>query len=182
MQTEYVKRTEIALRIQKRDSMGRSPQQVEAMEANDPRPLKLSEATKHVHALVEEACGDYPKCLYKLAMRKGVPAGDVANPDYPLPLDAAIDLGLDEVGFKVVGKNRQDGGHVVVRLPWITKLVGVLREDLTVDLKAAQEEERNLLAKGWVDHPSKLKGLPVPHAEQPFDDEPNGTGRTGKAA
>jgi hypothetical protein len=155
------------------------------MEQNDPRPVKLSDATKTVHALVEEACVDYPKCLYKLAMRKGVPAGDVANPDYPLPLDAAIELGLDEVGFKIVGKNRTDGGHVVVRLPYITKLVGVLREDLTVDTAAAKVEEAKLLAAGWVDHPSKLKGLPVPHAEQPFDDDepkPNGNGRTGKAA
>jgi hypothetical protein len=95
---------------------------------------------------------------------------------------------LANLGFKVIGRNRDSVGHVIVRLPYVTRLVGALRDDLTVDIEAAKAEEEKLRKLGWVDSPSKIKGLPTPPSEQPFDalpdDEPkpNGNGRTGKAA
>src|SRR5207253_6855261 len=111
-----------------------------------------------------------------------------ANPDYPMPFDLAQQLGLTELGFKVIGRNRDSAGNVVVRLPWVTRLVGELRDDLSIDIDGARAEEKKLLAQGWVSSPSEIKGLPTPPAEQDFDplpeDEPkpNGNGRVGKAA
>jgi hypothetical protein len=183
LQTEVVKQEEIVIRRVKLDSMGRTPEQVKAMSENDPRPLKLGEKTKAIQEHIGETCSQYPKVLYRLALKNGLPAGDVQNPDYPLPFDLAAQLGLTEMGFKVIGKNRDSAGHVVVRLPYITRLVGVVRENLTVDVEAARAEEARLLKLGWVDSPSKIKGLPTPPTEQEFDplpDEepkPNGTGR-----
>jgi hypothetical protein len=183
MQAEIVNRTERVLRIQGTDSMGRTAKQRADMEANDPKPLKLNEATRAVHAICETEHSQYPKCMYRLALKDGKPAGDVASPDYPMPYDLAQQLGLTDMGFKVVGKNRDSAGNVVVRLPYITRLVGTVKDDLTIDIEAAQAEEAKLAKQGWVTAPHLIRGLPTPPAEQPFDalppeDEgkPNGNG------
>jgi hypothetical protein len=185
MQATYQEKKEIVLRVQKLDSMGRTKEIREAMEKNDPRPPKLGETTTAVHELVTENCGEFPKAMYRLALKNGLPAGDVASPDYPMPWDIAEQNGLTNSGFKVIGRNRDSLGNVVVRHPYVTRLVGKLREDLTVDLDAARAEEKKLRAQGWVSSPSEIKGLPTPPSEQGFDalpDEPNGNVRTGKAA
>jgi hypothetical protein len=173
MQAEYVERKDIVLRLTKTDSMGRTPKQKADMEANDPKPLKLGEATQAVHAICAEEHKEYPKAMYRLALKNGKPAGDLASPDYPLPWDLAAQLGLTESGFKVIGKNRDSPGNVVVRHPYITKLVGTRRDDLTIDVEAARAEEADLRKKGWVDSPSKIKGLPTLPAEQDFDPLPD---------
>src|SRR5467141_1467862 len=99
MQATYQEKKEIVLRVQKLDSMGRTKEQREAMEKNDPpRMPKLGEATTAVHEIVKETCSEFPKALYRLALRNGLPAGDVKDPDYPLPFDLAQQLGLTESG------------------------------------------------------------------------------------
>jgi hypothetical protein len=173
MQAEYIESKELVLRIKKTDSMGRTKDVREAMEKNDPKPHKLNEATQAIHEIVGERCGQYPKAMYRLALRGGKPAGDLASPDYPLPADLARQCGLDNQGFKVIGATRDSPGNVIVRLPYITRVVGVMREDLTVDVEAAKAEEARLLKLGWVDSPSKIKGLPTPPAEQDFDPLPD---------
>lgn len=172
MKAEIVERAERVLRISKTDSMGRTREVREAMEKNDPRPPKLGEGTLQVHAICADEHKEYPKAMYRLALKNGKPAGDIANPDYPLPWDLALQLGLTESGFKVIGKNSNSPGNVVVRFPYITRLVGVVRDDLTVDVEAAKAEEAELRRDGWVDSPSKIKGLPTPPAEEPFDPLP----------
>lgn len=184
MQTERIKEERVLLRIKKLDSMGRTREQVKAMELNDPPPLKLNDDTIFTHDQIAESCSEYPKALCKLALRNGLPAGDIANPDYPLPWDLAAQLGLDTMGFKVIGKNRESAGNVVVRLPYITRTVGKMNDDLTIDVESARKEEQELRRKGWVDSPSKLRGLPTAPAEQPFDPDPlpDGPGnQTGQA-
>jgi hypothetical protein len=188
MQAEYIERKDMILRIKQKDSMGRTREVREAMEKNDPKPVKLGEATRAVHAICEAEHVQYPKAMYRLALKDGKPAGDIASPDYPLPFDLAQQLSLTDLGFKVIGKNRDSVGNVIVRHPWVTKLVGTVREDLTIDVEAAKAEEAELRKKGWVDSPSKIKGLPTPPAEQDFDplpDEdvkPNGSGRAANKA
>jgi hypothetical protein len=173
MKAEYVERKEMVLRIQKTDSMGRTRAQREAMEKNDPKPVKPGDAALQVHAICAEEHSEYPKCMYRLALRDGKPAGDIASPDYPLPFDLALQLGLTESGFKVIGKNHNSPGNVIVRHPWITRSVGTVRDDLSIDVEAAKAEEARLRKLGWVDSPSKIKGLPVPPAEQEFDALPD---------
>jgi hypothetical protein len=181
MRAEITERKERVLRIIKTDSMGRTPDQVEAMEINALKPLKLNEATKAVHAICAEEHSLYPKAMYRLALKNGKPAGDIANPDYPMPFDLALQCGLADLGFKVINKSATSPGNIIVRLPWITRTVGIVREDLTIDIEAARAEEADLRRKGWVDSPSKIKGLPTPPAEQPFDplpeETPNGNGK-----
>jgi hypothetical protein len=173
MRAEIVERKERVLRITKTDSMGRTKAQRDAMEANEVKPPKLGEGTQQVHAICAEEHSVYPKAMYRLALRDGKPAGDVANPDYPMPFDLAQQCGLTDSGFKVIGKNRDSVGNVVVRHAWITRLVGALKDDLSIDVELAKAEEADLRKKGWVDSPSKLKGLPVPPAEQDFDPIPD---------
>jgi hypothetical protein len=181
MQAEYIERKDMVLRITKKDSMGRTAKQRADMEANDPKPLKLGDGTQAVHEICRTEHVEYPKAMYRLALKDGKPAGDIASPDYPLPFDLAQQLGLTDLGFKVIGKNRDSVGNVIVRHPWITRLVGVVKEDLTVDVEAARAEEAKLRKEGWVDSPSKIKGLPVPPAEREFDplpdEKPNGHAR-----
>lgn len=188
MQTERIKEERVLIRIKKTDSMGRTAEVRKAMEANDPRPIKLDDDTLFIHDTVAEACSEFPKAMYRLALRNGKPAGDEAAPSYPMPFDLAQQLGLDTLGFKVIGKNRDSAGNVVVRLPYITRMVGVLNPDMTVDVQAARAEEARLRKLGWVDSPSKIKGLPVPSVEQPFDELPeedsnsNGSGLAASAS
>src|SRR6266851_1055833 len=90
MQATYQEKKEIVLRVQKLDSMGRTAEVRLAMEKNDPpRMPKLGEATTAVHEMVTENCGEYPKAMYRLALKNGLPAGDIKDKDYPLPFDLA---------------------------------------------------------------------------------------------
>lgn len=182
MQAEYVERKDMILRITKKDSMGRTAKQRADMEQNDPKPPKLGDATLAVHAICAQEHSEFPKALYRLALRDGKPAGDIANPDYPLPFDLAAQLGLTDSGFKVIGKTRDSVGNVIVRHPWVTRLVGTVNEDLTIDVEAAKAEEARLRKLGWVDSPSKIKGLPTPPAEREFDPLPDGPGNQTQQA
>jgi hypothetical protein len=173
MRAEIAERKELVLRIEKTDSMGRTRAQRLAMEKNDPRPINPGEAALQVAAICETEHREYPKAMYRLALRGGKPAGDIANPDYPLPFDLALQLGLADCGFKIIGKNHNSPGNVIVRHPWITRTVGTVRDDLSVDVEVAKVEEARLRKLGWVDSPSQIKGLPTPPAEQEYDPLPD---------
>lgn len=173
MKAEVLETTQRVLRITKTDSMGRSRDVREAMEKNDPRPHKLGEGTLEVHAICASEHSEFPKAMYRLALRKGVPAGDEQFPSFPMPFDLAQQCGLSDLGFRIINKTASSPGNVVVRLPYITRLVGAVKDDLTIDVEAARAEEAQLRKLGWVDHPSKIKGLPVAPAEEPFDPLPD---------
>lgn len=175
MRAQIEERTERVLRIQKVDSMGRTRETREAMETNERhlRHWKIGDAALEIAAIVGQEHSTYPKAMYRLALKNGQPAGDIKDPDYPLPFDLAQQLGLTECGFRVIGKNANSPGNVVVRLPYITRMVGVVQEDLSIDLEAARAEEERLRKLGWVDSPNKIKGLPVPAAEQGYDPLPD---------
>src|SRR2546429_667587 len=113
--------------------MGRTREVRDAMEQNDPKPHKLGDATRAVHSIVAEEHAQYPRVMYRLALKNGLPAGDIANPDYPMPFDLAAQAGLADLGFKVINRTATSPGNVIVRLPYVTRLVGTVREDLTVD-------------------------------------------------
>jgi hypothetical protein len=185
MRAEFHQRTERVLRLTKTDSMGRTPEQIEAMEQNELKPPKLSEATRAVHAICADEHREYPKALYRLALRKGVPAGDEVAPNFPMPYDLALQCGEADKGFRVINKTATSPGNVILRYAWVTRLVGEIKDDLSVDVAAARAEEAELRKKGWVSSPSEIKGLPTPSVEAPYDPLPdevlevkaNGNGR-----
>jgi hypothetical protein len=172
MRAEFVRREERVLRVTKTDEMGRSPEQIEAMSLNEIKPPKLSESTRAVHAICAEEHGEFPKVMYRLALRKGVPAGDEAAPNYPMPYDLALQCGEADKGFRVINKTSTSPGNVILRYAWQTRLVGKINDDLSIDIEAARAEEADLRRKGWVDSPSKIKGLQTPPVEEPFDPLP----------
>jgi len=184
-------------KLREKDSMGRSPEQVEAMAQNEMRPLKLSAETREAHESAAEVLSEFPKCMYKVAISpKGIFEGDDPSPNYPMPFDAAADLGLDDVGFKVKGRKREDGGSVSVKLPYKTRSIGQVRAIIDtqnrvvgfapLDIAACKAEEEALRKAGWVDSPNKLKYPPEylwlvrRVLGQPEDAEPvNGNGHKG---
>ena len=156
------------------DSMGRTPELVKAMEDNAPKRV----VARGVHAsfaqMVAQQCQRYPRVMYKLALKKGVPSGDEIDPGYPMPYDLAQSIGHHEKGFLVVGKSRESVGNVIRRHPYRTVSCGVLRPDYTLDFEASERMEKQLLAEGWVDSLSKVEGLPVmTTVEEPFDEPPS---------
>src|SRR5882724_9400298 len=122
-------RDEQVMYVVETDSMGRTPEQIEAMEKNELRPHRLSKRDKAYAERVSKECASYPKVMYRLALRKGCPAGDETAPSYPLPHDLAASLNITDRGYKVLGKTRDSGGYLLVRHPWITKSVAVFVND-----------------------------------------------------
>lgn len=159
--------------VEEVDSMGRTPEQIEAMDKNlIPAPKVRGKHLIYAQHIAREQ-KDYPKAMYRLALRKGVPAGDEVNPSYPMPFDLAQQTGYAEQGFKIINKTMNSQGHVVVRHPYQTRLVGVINKDGSVNLEATLKEEKELMAKGWVDAISKIVGLPKKdNAEEDFDPLP----------
>lgn len=200
MEARIVEKKEHVLRIVPRDSMGRTKEQARDMEKNENhlrRGPKLSEADSNVHTIAAENLSEFPKTLYETAVTKdGVPCGDELLPGCPLAFDLAASDGLDDVGFKIVGKKRDDGGHVVVRYPWKTHKCGVMLDEITCDVEASRSEEKRLRARGCVEHPSKLKLPDTPVIRWFFskseptvelwsesqDAKPNGKAQIGKTA
>lgn len=162
---------ELRFRIKKLDSAGRTPEQVKAMDISNPiRPVQLGVADQGFAEMIREQQAQYPKCMYRLALRDGKPAGDVVNPNYPMPFDLAVMVGIPENHFRVIGKTKDSGGYVEVRHPYMSQSVGVTRPDGSVDLPASQKQEKELRAKGWVDRIEDIKGLPqMTVAEPPLD-------------
>lgn len=168
-------RDEQVMYVVETDSMGRTPEQIEAMEINGVKPHRLNKRDQAYAQRVSKECATYPKVMYRLALRKGIPAGDELNPNYPMPFDLAQSLGVSDKGFKVLGKTRDSGGYLQVRHPWLTKSVVVYVNDDpfgAIDHKASAKLEEKLVADGWVYSPSELQGLPEEHVDEEFDPIP----------
>jgi len=73
--------------------------------------------------------GEYPKALYRLALSSQGERGDVKSPGYE----------------KIVTNDSGIAARVVEYHVYVTRKV------------ANMKEEQELLKKGWVDHPDKLK-------------------------
>jgi hypothetical protein len=110
--------------------------------------------------------------MYRLALKNGNPAGDEINPSYPLPFDLAQMIGVPEGQFKVIGKTRDSGGYVVLRHPYQSTSVGVVRHDASIDIEASKKQEKELRSKGWVDRIQDIKGLPELISDNTFDPLP----------
>lgn len=152
---------ELRIRVKKIDSAGRTPEQVDAMARNELRPYKLSEHDLAYAHLISEEQSEYPKVMYRFRMKNGKPAGDEINPSYPLPFDLAQMIGVPQDQFSVIGKTRDSGGYVVLRHPYQTISVGVVKHDGSIDLAATKKQEKELREKGWVDRIQDIKGLPT---------------------
>jgi len=166
------------------DSMGRTPEQVEAMEKNELRPHRLSKRDKAYAERVSHECASYPKVMYRLALKRGIPAGDEVAPSYPMPHDLAQSLDITDKGFKVMGKTRDSGGYILVRHPYITKsVVAYVNNDPNglIDAKASYELEQKLRSEGWVDNPNDLPGLPDLAPVEEFDPIPVPAKKEAKA-
>jgi hypothetical protein len=171
----YRPRDEQVMYVVETDSMGRTPEQIEAMEKNEAKPPRLGKRDKAHAQRVAIENATYPKVLYRLALRKGIPAGDELAPSYPMPFDLAQNLGVSDKGFKVLGKTRDSGGYILLRHPYVTMRVAVFVNDDPnglIDHKASYALEQKLVADGWVDHPNKIEGLPEEQVEEPFDPVP----------
>jgi hypothetical protein len=168
-------RDEQVMYVVETDSMGRTPEQIEAMEKNELRPHRLSKRDKAYAERVSKECASYPKVMYRLALKKGTPAGDEVAPSYPMPHDLAQSLGITDRNFKIMGKTRDSGGYVLVRHPYITKSVAIFINDDpngAIDYKASAELEKKLKADGWVNNPNEIQGLPEHKAEEDYDPIP----------
>ena len=163
---------ELRIRVKKIDSAGRTQEQVDAMARNELRPYKLSEHDQAFAHLISEEQNIYPKVMYRLALKNGKPAGDEINPSYPLPFDLAQMIGVPEGQFKVIGKTRDSGGYVVLRHPYQSVSVGVIRHDASIDIEATKRQEKELRSKGWVDRVQDIKGLPELISDNTFDPLP----------
>lgn len=160
---------EVRMRVKLLDSAGRTREQVEAMEKNAYRAPKIAAEDQVFAEFIAAEQQEYPKVMYKLAMRGGKPAGDEVSPSYPLPFDLAQMVGIPEGTFKVIGKTPTSGGYLVVRHPYRTKSVGVIRSDQSIDDRASAKLEKEMLADGWVHSIAEIKGLPKPLVDDEYD-------------
>jgi hypothetical protein len=169
------KNNEMVLVREVRDSAGRTDQQVRAMEQNDPEPPHIS-ATDRLYAeqiAMENAV--WPKVMYHLAVKwpkkDGKPDttaepilnGDRINPNYPMPYALALENGFQG---QITGHGTDKAVNVVH--PYKTCFVPIGWDPLfpmAIDEKECAAQVVKLEKEGWVDHPSKLKGLPEKAAE-----------------
>lgn len=171
----YRPRDEQVMYVVETDSMGRTPEQIEAMEKNELKAPRLSKRDKAHAERVRAENASYPKVMYRLALKRGIPAGDEVAPSYPMPFDLAQSLNIMDKGFKVMGKTRDSGGYILQKYPYITQRVAVFLNDDPngmIDHKASSELEKKLRAEGWVEHPNKIVGLPEEAPEEQFDPIP----------
>lgn len=161
---------EMVLIREVRDSAGRTDDQVEAMEKNDPKPPKVRGTDALYARQIAEEQAIYPKVMYKLAVKypkkdgkpdltaEPVLKGDRINPNYPMPYNLAIENGFQG---QVTGHGSDKGVNVVH--PYSTCFVPIGWDPnfpVTIDEKECKKDEADLMKAGWVDNPSKLVGLP----------------------
>ena len=159
-----------------RDSAGRDDKQIWAMEQNDPKPPRIQGVDKLYAEQIAEEHKVYPKVMYKLAIKQkklpdGKPdpnaevqfKGDRINPNYPMPYALAIENGFQG---QVTGHGSDKGINIVH--PYVTCFVPLGWDPnypTSIDLADCKKDEAHLLKNGWVDHVSKLQGLPEKVAE-----------------
>jgi hypothetical protein len=155
------------------DSMGRSPELIEAMEKNDPRPPRIGREHKIYADSVAKEYAVYPKVMYRLALDdNGVPSGDQAMPSYPLPFDLAQSTGVSEKGYKIIGKTPQSPGYFDVRYPYQTHFIPIDWDPMhprEIDLAKCKSDEEKMRKAGWVDHLSDIHELATPEIDRGYD-------------
>src|SRR5258708_22352109 len=165
--------TERVVKVVETDSMGRSPELIDAMEKNDPKPPRIGRSHKIYAETVAIENIIYPKVMYRLALdENGVPAGDQAAPNYPMPYDLAQSNGVSEKGFKRIGQTASSPGYFDVRLPYQTTFVPMDWEPLhpkPIDIAKCERDEEALKKAGWVEHLSDIKELPAPEIDRGYD-------------
>lgn len=156
------------LHVERRDSAGRTLKQIQDMEKNRPRFPDLRADDVEFASQISEQCASYPRVLYKLELTPigKKPDGDEMFPDYPMP------LGLAKInGFQGPPTYTEGTPAIIAKHSWITFLCGMDFEGNTltadwmargqsVDFARSKALEAKMLKEGWVDHPSKLEGLP----------------------
>jgi len=155
------------------DSMGRSPELIDAMEKNDPKPPRIGRTHIAYAQSVAKENSMYPKVMYRLALdENGTPAGDQAAPNYPMPYDLAQSNGIAEKGFKRIGQTNNSPGYFDVRLPYQTIFVPIDWEPLhpkPIDLVQCERDEAALVKAGWVENLAAIKELPTPEIDRGYD-------------
>jgi hypothetical protein len=167
-QLEVVKREDVRIRVKKLDSTGRTREQAEAMEQNAFRTPKLGDNDKAFADLIAEEQNVYPKVMYRLALKNGLPVGDEISPSYPMPFDLANQVGIKTENYKLIGKTRESPGNLVLRHPYQSLSCGVIKDDQSIDLPASKKQEAELRTAGWVDRIEDIKGLPKLAVDDPY--------------
>lgn len=146
-----------------RDSAGRDDKQIWAMEQNDPKPPRIQGVDKLYADQIAEEHKVYPKVMYKLALKKKESGevlykGDRINPNYPMPFALAIENGFQG---QITGHGSDKGINIVH--PYTTCFVPLGWDPnypTSIDVADCKKDETHLTKQGWVDHPSKIEGLP----------------------
>src|SRR5262249_28771501 len=118
--------------------------------------------------LIAEEQSTYPRVMYRLAVRDGRPIGDEMSPSYPLPYDLANQMGVKTELYKIIGRTKDSPGNLIMRHPYQSISVGVIRDDQSVDIEASKRQEKSLREAGWVDRIEEIKGLPKLAVEDPY--------------
>ena len=158
---------EMVLVREGRDAAGRDEKQIWAMEQNAIKPPRITGVDKLYAEQVADQYKNYPKVMYKVAIkyRKGpdgkaapdaepIFKGDRINPNYPMPYNLAIENGFHG---QVVGHGSDKGINVVY--PYVTCFVPLgWNQNFPVEIDEAdcKKDEAKLLKDGWVDDPNKL--------------------------
>jgi hypothetical protein len=163
--------SEMVLIRETRDSAGRTDVQIWAMDQNDPKPPYIQGTDRLYAEQIAEENRFYPKVMYKLAvkfkLKDGKPdpeaepifKGDRASPNYPMPYALAIENGFQG---QITGHGTDKGINIV--LPYQTCYVPIgwdANFPVQIDAAECKKDEAFLAKSGWVDHPSKLVGLPT---------------------
>lgn len=158
--------SELILHVEQKDSMGRTAEVRRQMERNDPRPVFIGSVHENYAQAIAAHQSSYPKAMYRLALRKGEPNGDLASPDYPVPFDLAVAMGM-----KGQTINQGVNKAVIIKKPYRTISCGVISSNgIDIDIEASRAMEKKLLAEGWVDSLAKVVGLPKAEEDDLADD------------
>lgn len=155
--------SEMVIMREVRDSAGRTDEQVIAMEANDPKPPRMTGVDALYAEQIREEWAVYPKIMYHLAVKEKKLAdgnveyifkGDRINPNYPMPYALAVENGFYG---QVTGHGSDKGVNIVH--PYKTCFVPIGWDPnfpVTIDLTACKKDEAKLKKEGWVDNPNDL--------------------------
>lgn len=154
-----------------------------ALGGNAPQPPAISQADEGYAATIAETYAEYPRVMYckafkraKDATGKPIPGGEVLpttqadekNPGYPVPLDTALQHGVQGITIGASGSQSVREQHL-----WRTCFVPLNwnpESPAPIDLAECQKQEAQLIAVGWKRTPSELN-LPKPRTIEAEADE-----------
>ena len=77
-------------------------------------------------------------------------------------------MGVKVELYKLIGKTKDSLGNLVLRHPYQSISVGVVRDDGSLDVEASKKQEKGLREAGWVDRVEDIKGLPKLAVDDPY--------------